>query len=433
MCRLSGHCMRFQSTLQACVLVLVILKCVDMYLPTEFVPKYETAANKTEAAAPNETVSAANKTAAKRFVRYNRALCSGLGDRITVILNVAAFALTMNATCYMYWCEVRDACLTHYHEVCDDTPIVLQENAGTDRYYAIADIQRHMVMPANVVLLTVEEFAVMAKDAPDISYTGGALPAGYAYDGVYTLAPLTMSFPGHSVAYPLFLEAYRRVGLEWTVHDASNQATKYIVLHLRQDDKKSDIDEYVVGGSPHHCTFDILSELTKYEVPVFLISDDDVAKRRLLSDFGHHVTAQNKRYCPACCTVTDLACIVMEGMNGRGLSKIQGEVMDVALLMGAAAIVQHVEKGWSSFSSVVAMAKQIPLVTTLRHGWNRLDDFATKGSCPQELMKCDQLHKFWDALNVEQFPLHESLRSAERLQALEHMQALKKRPEKKVF
>ena len=90
------------------------------------------------------------------------------------------------------------------------------------------------------------------------------------------------------------------------------------------------------------------------------------------------------------------------------MTKIQREISDIALMMGAAAIVQHVQAGWSSFSSVVAMAKQIPLVTTLRRGWNRLDDFSAHGGCPRELMKCSQLHEFWAALNVEQIPLHDT-------------------------
>jgi hypothetical protein len=75
----------------------------------------------------------------------------------------------------------------------------------------------------------------------------------------------------------------------------------------------------------------------------------------------------------------------------RGVSKIQNEMSDIAYMMGAAGIVQHVSGGWSSFSSVVAMAKQIPLITTQRYGFNRLDEFAGKGGSPQELMKCDQV------------------------------------------
>ena len=42
------------------------------------------------------------------LVRYNRRVCSGLGDRIAVILNVAAFALSMNASCFVFWCEVNN-------------------------------------------------------------------------------------------------------------------------------------------------------------------------------------------------------------------------------------------------------------------------------------------------------------------------------------
>lgn len=80
---------------------------------------------------------------------------------------------------------------------------------------------------------------------------------------------------------------------------------------------------------------------------------------------------------------------------------------DVALMMRSVGIVQHVNGGWSSFSSVIAMSKQIPLLTTHRHAWNRLDDFAGKGGCPKELMKCDQMDSFFNTLNLTQYPLHE--------------------------
>ncbi len=60
---------------------------------------------------------------------------------------------------------------------------------------------------------------------------------------------------------------------------------------------------------------------------------------------------------------------------------------------------KHVlQDGWSSYSNVVAMAKQIPLLTTVRYGWNRLNDFAEKGGCPKEFAKCDAKDAFADAL-----------------------------------
>ena len=99
---------------------------------------------------------------------------------------------------------------------------------------------------------------------------------------------------------------------------------------------------------------------------------------------------------------------------------------DVSYMMGAAGIVQHVQAGWSSFSSVVAMAKQIPLITTQRYGFNRLDDFAGKGGSPHELMKCDQVETFFSALNLTTHLLHERHKYVEQTEAIDEI--LKRKP-----
>ena len=154
-----------------------------------------------------------------------------------------------------------------------------------------------MIFPANILLLTVEEFGVTARDVPNIAYDTGTLPATFAYDSVYTLAHLTMTFPGNTVDYQRFLEAYRRVGAEWTADFQRDDVPRpYVVLHMRQDDKiSSESDAYTIGRSSAYCTFDIMTKLSNYDIPVVLISDDEDAKRRLLSDFGHFVTAPNAR------------------------------------------------------------------------------------------------------------------------------------------
>jgi len=63
-----------------------------------------------------------------KVVRYNRKLCSGLGDRIAVILNVAAFARTMNASCFMFWCDENKGATDQYRK---------------GRYYGIDAIRRY--------------------------------------------------------------------------------------------------------------------------------------------------------------------------------------------------------------------------------------------------------------------------------------------------
>jgi drug/metabolite transporter (DMT)-like permease len=45
------------------------------------------------------------RTAAVTRVKYDRALCTGLGDRLSVLLSVAALARAADLECLTYWCE----------------------------------------------------------------------------------------------------------------------------------------------------------------------------------------------------------------------------------------------------------------------------------------------------------------------------------------
>lgn len=289
------------------------------------------------------------------WTKYDRRLCTGLGDRLSIMLAVAALARSQNASCYFYWCV---------------------DNVGSHLFYSFEDISKYMVFPKNVVVLSLDEFNLRSAGALAIAFEGGELPAVNAYDGVYTLAEKTMILPNHTASHEAFLSAYRQVGQEWTIHNPIMKLPRpYIVLHLRQGDKtESNLDSDLVPDSSTYCTFDILTTMRAYEVQVVLISDDPEAKKHVLKHFG------------------DIVAVPVT----RGFSKIQVEMMDLDLLSNAAGIIQHVTLGWSAYSSTVAMAKGIPLVTTMRNGWSRLDDFREKGGCPPELMKCDQVGSFYE-------------------------------------
>ena len=69
---------------------------------------------------------------------------------------------------------------------------------------------------------------------------------------------------------------------------------------------------------------------------------------------------------------------------------------DMRLLLGAAAIIQHASEGWSSFSSVPAMAKGIPLLNTFSGDGHRYDLFHANGHVPAEFYRCRQTRRFVD-------------------------------------
>ncbi len=66
---------------------------------------------------------------------------------------------------------------------------------------------------------------------------------------------------------------------------------------------------------------------------------------------------------------------------------------DMQLAMNAAGIVQHASEGWSSFTSVPAMAKSIPLNNTYEGKGHRHEMFSHHGGLPEEFHMC------WDVLD----------------------------------
>ena len=127
----------------ACVFAVALLKVAQLVmsttpaviaLPTQTTTSFrEFSANGTAvppAVAIKSTSPVAPQSAklSDKLVRYNRKLCSGLGDRIAVILNVAAFARTMNASCFMFWCDENKGATDQYRK---------------GRYYGIDAIRRY--------------------------------------------------------------------------------------------------------------------------------------------------------------------------------------------------------------------------------------------------------------------------------------------------
>ncbi len=68
---------------------------------------------------------------------------------------------------------------------------------------------------------------------------------------------------------------------------------------------------------------------------------------------------------------------------------------DFSLLLGASGIVQHAWGGWSSFSTVPALASGAALINTFRGVPHRYGLFRAQGGClPSELYDCTQRDEF---------------------------------------
>ena len=307
-------------------------------------------------------VNASTAVPYQHVFRYNRGLCSGMGDRLTVYQSIAALAYAVNATCYAYWCE----------------------EGHPTRLYDFAWLSKVMHYPSNLVILSKSDFFERTVGMDELLYEGGELPATLAYDGVYTLALKTMILPPRfgrdSCSQAQFEAAFRATSREWDMHiDTGHLPRRFVALHIRASDKalSREFQYTPVDAASLYCTREVLESIERHEtVPIVLVSEDDLAKRLVLSDFGHVITV----------------------LNNRGLTKLQQETRDVAVLLRANAIVQHSPHGWSAFSSFAAMARGIPLLNTWRGGDSLLDRFHAAGGVPDELMTCPSLEKFMSLL-----------------------------------
>ena len=134
--------------------------------------------------------------------KYDRLICNGLGDRLAVLLTVAAFAHATGSDVHAPWCEGTP------------TSNATATSTREDRSYPLAELRRHFHLPPNLHLVAAADPAQFAQrlraqrlapspttahspgadtaDPDPILYDGNELPSSGAFDGVYTLAHRTM-------------------------------------------------------------------------------------------------------------------------------------------------------------------------------------------------------------------------------------------------
>ena len=84
----------------------------------------------------------------------------------------------------------------------------------------------------------------------------------------------------------------------------------------------------------------------------------------------------------------------MRGLPSVYLVHSSSTLQDVLLALSAVAIVQHASTGWSSFTSVPAMARGIPLINTFTGSNHRFDLFSQYGFVPREFYSCHKAEAF---------------------------------------
>lgn len=274
-------------------------------------------------------------------LRYNRAIGSGLGDRLSLFMNLAALGRAVRRDVYVYW-EINERLPRHHH-----ARKTLQE------------IKEHFYLPENLNILEKPQFLSQTSGYIDIEFTTdhdptvmpGYLRALWALDSVYTTAWRTFRLPPplHEPNGTEFAQAYRRVAEELDIRKPSDATTepsflneKYIVLHVRGTDKPAPLYEFN--------TQKILS-LLPAKSTIVAITDDE----SLLDSILTHSTIRLPNV------------IRLDNhkiRNDTGDKDTHDPFRDFRILLGAIGIIQHSPSGWSAFSSLASMLRQIPLINT---------------------------------------------------------------------
>ena len=292
--------------------------------------------------------------AAPALWRYNRTICTGLGDRLGALLTVAALAHVARVEVEMEWCDDPSAV---YPQMRAHMPNWFGYNYPLDHFLQSFEI------PPDVRLVARYSSAAL----PEISYTGNELPAEDAHDQLYTLAHRTTRLGQRPLPPQDFVRAYHVVG-DRLRPKLLGPTRGHVVLHMRGIDANlaGTFRDFKRDWDPSlFCTHRVVSSALKRGLKVVAIGLDLAWARGELQGFGDRVT-------------------FAEGTAFE----------DMALMLSAAGIIQHAPRGYSSYSSVPSMAKGIPLISTYKGPLHRLEQLQQSGELPSEFYTCSERKAF---------------------------------------
>ena len=302
---------------------------------------------------------------ARKEYLFDRAICTGLGDRLGTLLTLAALARMEKARVVFPWCEDPSEIL----------PRVRPQIPQWDGY----DFPLHEFIerfhPPNELML-VSNLTAANRMLPRVRWEGVGVPAEDGSDAVYTIAWRTTQLSRPPVSAEEFRLAYRAVSRPIAARARSKMrahhlgyARPYAVFHLRGPDHNT---FFPFAGAYDDralfCTGSVVRRMLKRKVDMYAISNNVSWANELLAGV-------------------------------KGLRVVAGSTAydDITLLLGASAVIQHAWSGWSSYSTVPALAAGIPLITTWRGTPHRLDLFRAQGGLPSELYSCEGKHAFLEA------------------------------------
>jgi len=295
------------------------------------------------------------------FWLYNRTSCTGLGDRLALAISLSALArLNNNATILAEWC-------TSPQRVLLASPYIFQFIPGWVGYdFPLLTVLDHISLPSNIQYFDSNNRTVLPLH--DLVTMGHDAPAEEGIEGVSTLYWKALKLDDLHIDPSRYRQAYLDAGKEITVKYPKefNTIPPYVLVHVRCPDRNS-----YTHNQRNLCTKRVIRKLTQRGLRLRLISNNMSMALRVLDDMPFW-----NEY--------------LDDITYQDESALQ----DMKLVLGATAIVQHAPGGWSSYTSVPAMAKEIPLINTASGLNHRFDYFEQFGELPPELYTCLQINRF---------------------------------------
>ena len=279
-------------------------------------------------------------------------ICTGFGDRLGYIVSLSALArLNGNSTVLMEWCEdgQRASLSNPLH--------LVYIPKWTGWKYPLHTVLEHITFPRNV------DFFPDGRP-PAIPYklvtSNHQAPAIEGIPATSTLYWKALKFADGEWSYEDYRQAYLEAGKEITSKTLKHKEKPYVLVHVRCPDHNTHQRD-----EKSFCTRKVIQRLHAAGVNVRVISNNSTMTSRWL-----------------------------EGLHNVHILEQGTAWADMSLVLGAAAIVQHASEGWSSYTSVPAMAKEIPLINTYKGMRHRYSFFLQYGDLPPEFYSCKQIRNF---------------------------------------
>lgn len=286
---------------------------------------------------------------------YNFPICTGLGDRLGVIIALSALASLHNSSyvVHMEWCTQPERAAVGNPQFMRWIP------SWTGYDFPLETLHATLSLPGNIRLY---ESGHVPNALHGLVREQGSIPAWGAIFQTSTLFCKAVSM-GARVRDWSTSEcemAYKKAGDHVQAVNPSKESLPYILVHFRSGDSNTEARD-----ERPFCTQDVLRELHAAGVYMKAISNN------------HSFSMQWLR-----------------GLPSMHLVHSKSVFQDVSLALSATAIVQHASTGWSSYTSVPAMMRGIPLINTFTGQGHRFEHFRRHGEVPREFHACHEKRDF---------------------------------------